>query len=220
MKKEDLIEELKNKDSKINNIEDTVNQLQQMMIQFMSSSSKSPEKQEDSKSEMITVISVMNNLETIFINENKEYILKHYGDKVKIKILDCQDALLRPRNAQLFSSGLIYFENEKWYEFFGIDKPILILSKENIIEFMEKDDNEIKRILSLITQNKTNKNVEYYLLLNIAKLQNDGHRFSSESIDLLNKFFEVEGNEHIEGTTNIISDYRSIAKIKEQYIQK
>jgi len=211
LKKAELLEELKNKDKKIDNIENTVAQLQQMMLSFMGN-----EKQQNTitdVNESVVVVSAMSGKEGITPSKDKAYIFNGYGSTIKIRLNECEQVMHKPHLKNLFVNGLLYFQDDKWYEFFEIKKP-LILIDENLVTLLKLPEKELISTLLLLTDNRSNTSVEHHLMVRVA------HIFSTQpeiipatAIFILDKFFNMP---HLEEwkIDNSIAYYREIAKIK------
>ncbi|HEY8804583.1 MAG TPA: hypothetical protein VIM42_05645, partial [Clostridium sp.] len=124
LKKEELVEELKKKDTELNSVKTDIDSLKEMFakMQKMQEESKqvvaTPVVQADS--DIVKIGSCLTGLHILCDNQGNEIVeLVDFGDiaSVPMRILD---TMMTSTNKELFRKGLVYFLDSKFYNRYSL----------------------------------------------------------------------------------------------------
>jgi len=136
------------------------------------------------------VISYMMGKNNVPLSGGREISFLNYGQSVSLTINDVSDMLNRSVSRQLFVDGLLGFDDDKWYDYYGL-RSAVVLTDENILEILRKDDEGTVKGINQLTNNMKNETVVWHLLYRIAWLykENKINGVDSGKLMCLNEHF-------------------------------
>lgn len=153
-------------------------------------------KQKEAKMDEITIytrvpiVSYMMGKKRLPVNKSKEALLNGYKQVTYLSAKEVDDILSKDNIRKRFDEGLLGFQDEVYYDYFGVtcEYP---LHDENIIELLKLDDAEMKSKLDEITGNMKKESVLHHLVYRIAWLvKNDKLQgIPASKISFLDKIF-------------------------------
>lgn len=165
-----LKEEKQRLDDKYNKLENELSDIKSLLLQNKGSSSLEQAltqivDQQQQNTAPISVGSLDVNGVTIIIDGRDERVTK----PVSLSLEGVHSILKTPRNRKLFENGILYFSDDKWYDYFRISRS-KILNDENIIQVFNGDNEDIKYRLDQLTDSKSSLSSMYQLPFKITIL--------------------------------------------------
>jgi len=130
------------------------------------------------------VISYMMGKNNIPLSGGREISFMGYGQSVSLTINDVSDMLNRSVSRQLFMDGLLGFDDNKWYDYYGLRSSV-VLTDENILLILKEDDKGTIEGINRLTNNMKNESVIWHLLFHIAWLYKENKVEGVESGKLM-----------------------------------
>lgn len=202
LKKDDLIEIIKNKDSELQSVKSDIESLKKMFLTLQSNGSKNntsiPEKFVNKNEDIVKIGSCLIGRHFLCDNTGSEVVeLEDVGDVASIS-LRILDSLMTSRNKALFKEGLVYFLDDSIYDRYSIKKSI-ILDESTIDKIYKMPVNDMIKELNKLTNEGRNDKVKYSLYWSFVKniaSGKDGYNDKSKEIMLTN-YFKVDINNSI-----------------------
>jgi len=202
LKKDDLIEIIKSKDTELESVKLDIESLKDMFknLQLTNTSTEIvTEKIEHKKNEDIAKIgSCLIGRHFLCDNTGAEVIeLEDVGDVVSVSIR-ILDSIMTSRNKVLFKEGLVYFLDDSFYERYSIKKNA-VLNDSTIDKIYKMDINDMVKEIDRLTNDGRNEKIKYSLYWSFVKniaAGKDGYNDKSKEIMLAN-YFKADINNSI-----------------------
>jgi len=204
LKKEELVEELKKKDTELNSVKTDIDSLKEMFakMQKMQEESKqvvaTPVVQADS--DIVKIGSCLTGLHILCDNQGNEIVeLVDFGDiaSVPMRILD---TMMTSTNKELFRKGLVYFLDSKFYNRYSL-REATVLTDETFDKLYALPIQKMFAELDKLTDKKNKKDVVYMLYWKIVKNIASGRKgFQDRGREIeLSTYFETDISNSING---------------------
>lgn len=139
--------------------------------------------------ETVIIHNLLNQDVGFSLGVNEEVIIEQKGMH-SVTLETCNKILNKPYHKELFTNGLLYFDNSKWYKYFGISKPTI--PNDEYITNILKSNNVIEQ-LEMLTNKRTNLTMLHYLSFKISELaQKNQSLVSFKILPQLNDYFSTQ----------------------------
>jgi len=187
-KKDELIELLKEKDLESDSLKKIVEesekkqkekesefqkQMEEMKSMMLALQSQQMSKGQETDSDDVTIYSNMIGKNSISIDRESAIVFTDIGAYETISFSEAKSLIRFANNKNLFTSGLLVFENEEDYKRFKI-KPRKLLTDDYIIGLFELSTDKFVEELKEITNNKTDSPATHTIIYRIGLLYQKG----------------------------------------------
>lgn len=199
MKKEELVEALKNKDTELSNVKSDIDSLKEMFLAMQKTQEENkktvvaPVTVVQDNSDIVKIGSCLTGLHILCDSQGNEIIeLVDFGDiaSVPIRILD---TIMTSTNKELFRKGLIYFLDDNMYLRYSIRKNI-VLTDETFDKIYSLPIQKMFEEIEKLTDKGNKKDVSYMIFWKIVKNIASGREgFTDRNREIeLSTFFKTD----------------------------
>jgi len=109
----------------------------------------------------------------LMLDKLTEVVIADSRDRLSLDISQVNIILSKTKYKALFAQGLLYFDDDKWYSYFGLNKPKYILTDEVLAEIFNKADS-VFEALKAITNNGESNSLMNFIPYKLAELVKNG----------------------------------------------
>jgi len=114
------------------------------------------------------------------------------GDSLSLTLTQANQLISKKRYKILFSAGLLYFSEDRWYKYFGLHKPV-IMSDDNVSKILSESIN-LEETLDQLTNRKSFSAMMNFLSYKIAELGTKNIlQMNYDKQNIIEKYFSTEG---------------------------
>jgi len=204
LKKEELVEELKKKDTELESVKTDIDSLKDMFAKMQKMQEENKQVSVNpivhEENDIVKIGSCLTGLHILCDNQGSEIVeLVDFGDvaSVPIRILD---TMMTSTNKELFRKGLIYFLDSKFYNRYSL-RESTVLTDETFDKIYALPIQEMFSAIDKLTDKGNKKDVVYMIYWKIVKnIANgrEGYQDRGREIEL-STYFKTEISNSING---------------------
>lgn len=204
-KMKDLEELLQKEREEKKAMQDQLNQLQTMMMQFMSSQQTAKPQYED---EMVKVQS--NGYGRITLLNKDKSVALDFTDCGQVETISSRelDAMMTTLNKDFFRNGIVSFvdESDSYYDKYLIKRPQYKLDLDGIKALYDMEYDELIQVLDKLTNNKKNDLMTATVFWQTIRLIAKGELTNTYVHSMLRQYFGVTEIDNCIGKVNLAKD--------------